>query len=184
MSEPPSPVRPAGTGTGAVVAASDDQNDHPIDTGRWAHLAETVLANQGITTGELTLTFVDEPTIAELNATHMGVNGPTDVLSFPLDVADARTGDPDRSPVPGLPILIGDVVICPAVAVANAPARLGDEPHPGHPTHTGTLDDELALLVVHGVLHICGHDHAEPDQADTMWATEREILAGGQESSS
>jgi probable rRNA maturation factor len=169
VSEPPSPTRP-------TVEVSNE-TDQPLDTDRWAHLAETVLADQGITTGELTLTFVDESTIADLNATHMGADGPTDVLSFPLDVDDARTGDPDLSPVPGQPILIGDVVICPAVAAANAPQRLDEEPHPGHPSHDGTIDDELALLVVHGVLHICGHDHAEPDEAAAMWAAERAVLA-------
>ena len=76
-----------------------------------------------------------------------------------------RTG-PDRAPVdPGdLPLLLGDVVLCPAVAARQAPE------------HAGTLDDELALLVVHGVLHVLGHDHAEPDQAERMRARERELL--------
>ena len=61
-------------------------------------------------------------------------------------------------------MLLGDVVVCPAVAAEQAP------------THAGTLDDELALLVVHGVLHVLGHDHAEPDETATMRARELELL--------
>ena len=63
-----------------------------------------------------------------------------------------------------MPVLLGDVVICPAVAAAQAPS------------HAGTLADELALLVVHGVLHVLGHDHARLDEAATMQARERELL--------
>ncbi|MFP4514357.1 MAG: rRNA maturation RNase YbeY [Acidimicrobiales bacterium] len=173
MSEPPSPTRPADTGTGVVVTVADEQSDHAIDTDRWAHLAELALAHQGVTHGELTITFVDEPTIAEFNAAHMGSDGPTDVLSFPLDAGLA----PDERPTDGVPVLLGDVVVCPAVAEGNAAGRPGTEPHPGHPTHDGSLEDELALLVVHGVLHVTGHDHAEPGDAEAMWAAERQILA-------
>jgi probable rRNA maturation factor len=61
--------------------------------------------------------------------------------------------------------MLGDIVICPSVAAANAPE------------HAGTLDDELALLVVHGVLHVLGHDHAEPDEAREMRAIEADLLA-------
>ena len=111
---------------------------------------------------ELSLLFVDETSIAELNERFMGSEGPTDVLAFPID-ADAVLGGcptrsrsgPDRAdPDPDeLPLLLGDVVICPAVAARNAP------------DHAGTLDDELALLVVHGVLHVLGRDHADADEA-------------------
>ena len=64
-----------------------------------------------------------------------------------------------------MPVLLGDVVICPGVAADQAPS------------HAGTLDDELALLVVHGVLHVLGHDHAEPDEAQLMRARELDHLA-------
>ena len=64
----------------------------------------------------------------------------------------------------GVPVLLGDVVVCPEVAAAQAPE------------HAGTLDDELALLVVHGVLHVLGHDHAELDEATTMRERERAHL--------
>ena len=79
----------------------------------------------------------------------------TDVLSFPLD---------DDEPQPGVPVLLGDVVVCPAVAADQASS------------HAGTLDDELALLVVHGVLHVLGHDHAEPAETATMRARELALL--------
>jgi probable rRNA maturation factor len=62
-------------------------------------------------------------------------------------------------------LLLGDVVVCPAVAARQAPK------------HAGTYDDELALLVVHGVLHVLGHDHAEPDETVAMRARERDLLA-------
>jgi probable rRNA maturation factor len=171
VSEPPSPTRSAEQG--AIVEVEDDQVDVALDPARWAHLASQVLAARGVTNGVLSLTFVDEVTIAELNAEHLGVDGSTDVLSFPLD-ADLA---PDDSPVPGVPVLLGDVVICPAVAERNAPDRLTTDPHPGAPDHDGTLDAELALLVVHGVLHVLGMDHADPDDAAQMHAAERELLA-------
>ena len=125
-----------------------------IDTERWRRLAVAVLDDEGAV-GELTLTFVDEDDIANLNEMHMGKQGPTDVLSFPLD----------DEVVPGVPVLLGDVVVCPSVAAAQCA------------DHAGTLDDELALLVVHGVLHILGYDHAVPDDAARMRARERDLLA-------
>lgn len=150
MSDPFSP-------TGVTVVASDEQSAVDVDATRWADLAHAVLVAEG-RTGELTLTFVERDEIAELNRAHMGVDGPTDVLSFPLDAAD------DAPPTPGVPILLGDIVVCPEVAAEAAPQ------------HAGTLDDELALLVVHGVLHILGHDHAEPEETATMRAAELDHL--------
>ncbi|MCL4133368.1 UNVERIFIED_CONTAM: hypothetical protein GTU68_057760 [Idotea baltica] len=90
-----------------------------------------------------------------LNTQYMGGSGPTDVLAFPIDVADGSNTVPE-----GQPIMFGDVVICPLVA-DQAPQ---------------TLADELALLVVHGALHLIGHDHAEPDQTSIMKALEHEML--------
>ena len=136
------------------VVVSDEQRDVPVDATRWAELARAVLDAEGCR-GELTLTFVDRDEMASLNAEHMDAVGPTDVLSFPLD--------PFGSDEPG-PSLIGDVVICPAVAAESAP------------THAGKLDDELALLVVHGVLHVVGHDHAEPAETRRMRDRELELL--------
>ena len=150
MSDPSSP-------TGVTVVVSDEQHDVAVDADRWARLATAVLEHEGHA-GELTLTFVDRDEIASLNAEHMGRSGPTDVLSFPLDSLEDGL-----DPLPG-PVLLGDVVVCPAVA--------GD----AAPTHAGTLDDELALLVVHGILHVLGHDHAEPDETQLMREREMQLL--------
>jgi probable rRNA maturation factor len=153
VAEPPSTTAAA---TGPVVVVSDEQANVGVDVERWARLATDVLRAEGAR-GELTLTFVDGDEIAALNAEHLGERGPTDVLSFPLDaeVAD-ELGD--------VPRLLGDVVLCPAVAAAQAAC------------HAGTLADELALLVVHGVLHVLGHDHAAPGEAARMRARELELL--------
>ena len=143
--------------TSPVVAADersiDDQQNLPIVLVRWAQLAEAATQAEG-GVGELTLTFVDEQDIAELNAEHMGKAGPTDVLSFPMD--DVAT--------PGVPTLLGDIVICPAAAADQ------------FITHAGTFEDEVALLVVHGVLHILGHDHAEAEQTAAMRGRELALL--------
>lgn len=140
----------------ATVVGSNTQTDIAVDVDRWCRLALAVLRAQP-RGGELTLTFVDRDEIAELNAEHLGTTGPTDVLSFPLD--DEPAGRPT-----GVPVLLGDVVVCPAVAAEQAAG------------HAGNIDDELALLVVHGVLHVLGHDHAEPGPAAAMRARERELL--------
>jgi len=164
-------VAPAGR---AVVFVADEQDAHPVDLARWARLAEHALAVEGARDGELSLLFVDETAIADLNARFMAATGATDVLAFPIDdigidtgrAPDGGTDGPDRPDVhPGdLPTLLGDVVICPAVAARNAP------------DHAGTYDDEIALLVVHGVLHVLGHDHAEADETERMQGRERAIL--------
>jgi probable rRNA maturation factor len=155
MSDPPSLT--VGTDSPVVVVGADEQSDVDIDVDRWCRLAAAALRDMGHT-GELTLTFVDRAEIAELNEQHLGKVGPTDVLSFPLDAAVSETADD------GVPVLLGDVVICPAVARDQAPA------------HAGTLDDELALLVVHGVLHVLGHDHADTAETTAMRALERAVL--------
>ena len=127
------------------------------DLARWQALAEASLRTEGVTAGELDLSFIGADAMTELNETHMGKAGPTDVLAFPID------GEADPM-VDGLPVLLGDVVICPEVAHANA---IDD----GRAT-----DDEIALLVVHGVLHVLGHDHQEDDERAVMQARERALL--------
>ncbi len=157
MTEPPSPTVGADDLT---VVGSDEQTAVDVDVERWCRLAHAVLDDDG-RRGEITLTFVERAEIAALNVEHLGGEGPTDVLSFPLD---AQLAPHDVAPQ-GVPVLLGDVVICPAVAAQQAP------------DHAGTLDDELALLVVHGVLHVLGHDHADPDEAVQMRHRELALLA-------
>lgn len=168
------PARVGGDGEPEVFCA-DEQSDVPIDLVRWQALALAVLRDEGVRgLAELSILFVAEDEMAQLNQDYMGKDGPTDVLAFPIDASDVTqvvapsgaTRGPDRAPVdPGdLPLLLGDVVVCPSVAAQQAP------------THAGTLDDELALLVVHGILHVLGRDHAEPAEAEEMRTRERALL--------
>ncbi len=139
---------------------SDEQDEVPgIDLARYGRLLVEALSAEGVHgPGEVNLLLVDREAISQLKRIHMGGAGETDVLSFPLDGADPLMGaDEER--------VVGDLVICPGVALEQAAE------------HAGDLGSELALLVVHGALHLCGHDHAEPDERDAMWARERELLA-------
>ena len=163
------------TNTGVAVFVADEQTDHPVDAMRWMHLAEQVLASEGVRgEAELSVLFVDEAVMTDLNRRFHGKDGPTDVLAFPIDEDPVEGG---RSPDSGgtgpgysateptdMPVLLGDVVICPAVAAANAPE------------HAGSYDDEVALLLVHGILHLLGMDHLDDDEAEEMEARERELL--------
>jgi len=157
------------------VFVADEQSSHRVDGTRWQKLAKRVLAVEGLRgDAELSLLFVDEAAMTELNKRFMGHDEPTDVLAFPLEDDLVGAGRwPDNGPtgpasnrveVEEAPLLPGDVVVCPAVAAANAPS------------HAGTYDDEIALLVVHGILHVLGMDHADPDEAATMQAKERSLL--------
>jgi len=177
MIRPPPPTnrraRRRGDEGDIEVFVADEQAVHPIEVARWETLARCVLEAEGVAgDAELALLFIDEAAMAELNARFMGQEGPTDVLAFPIDdddvmigrSPDGSTSGPDRGPITDVPLLLGDVVVCPAVAARNAP------------THAGTYDDELALLIVHGILHVLGMDHAEPEETKVMQARERELL--------
>jgi probable rRNA maturation factor len=156
-------VPPAGD---VRVVGADEQQEAQVDVPRWVDLARNVLLAEGVSgDAELSLLFVDEDVIADLNRRYMDADGPTDVLAFPIDDAPrAGHGADGDAPLGPGPLLLGDVVVCPTVAQSQAPE------------HTGTYEDELALLVVHGVLHVLGHDHAEADEAAAMQARERELL--------
>ena len=155
------------------IYAADEQTDVEIDLERWVALADAALSDEGVHgLAEVSLIFLDEPGISALNHQFMGKSGPTDVLSFPIDlepepsgrVPDSGGTGPGEAPLPEIPQLVGDIVICPSVARRNAVE------------HECSLDDELALLVVHGVLHLLGWDHAENDQAERMEQRERDLL--------
>lgn len=157
--------------TGVQVAAANE-GDRDVDVDRWARLAREVLEAEGVTDdAELSLLFVDEDTMADLNQRFMGEVGPTDVLAFTLDpVAPAEPGVAATDVAGGgrgaeqVPRLLGDVVVCPAVAARQAAERGND------------IEAEVALLVVHGILHILGHDHAKPDEARRMEARQTRLL--------
>jgi len=158
------------------VFAADEQSERAIDIARWVKLAYDVLGEQGVKEDvEVSLLFVDEPTIAELRERFLGEPGPTDVLAFPIDEEPEPGGrSPDgggTGPGGGLPSeesdmprLLGDVVVCPSVAARNATE------------HGVSLDDEVALLVVHGLLHLLGMDHGQDEEAETMEQREQELL--------
>jgi probable rRNA maturation factor len=175
---PPLPMskrkrRPPAEGEVEVFGV-DEQDEEPVDLARWVELAQHALIDSGVRgEAELSLLFVTEEVMAELNGRFMGAEGPTDVLAFPLEDPidsgrwpDSGSTGPDRDPpdLQDLPMLLGDVVLCPAVAARQAPE------------HAGSYDDELALLVVHGVLHVLGMDHADPEETAVMQARERELL--------
>ena len=156
------------------IYAADEQTDHEIDLERWVALCRAALIEEPVQApAAVSLIFCDEATIAELNEQFMGKTGPTDVLSFPIDaepeptgrVPDAGGTGPGEPPVEEIPQLVGDIVLCPLVAARNAV------------DHEVSFDDEVALLIVHGVLHLRGWDHMIDDEAERMEAREREILA-------
>lgn len=179
-----------------VFAADEQQGDTgtPVDPARWARLADQVLGAQAVPAdAEISLLFVDPESMAELNSRFRGAEGPTDVLAFPMDTEDldgeevletgpssgggrnpdggttGPTSASDRPDTSRPPYVVGDVVICPSVAAENAGEHEG-------PMHDGGLDDELALLVIHGILHLMGLDHVETEEAEAMEARERELL--------
>ena len=119
------------------VFAADEQSDRAVDIGRWSTLARNVLEAEGVRDDvEVSLLFVDEPTIAELNERFLGDEGPTDVLAFPIDEEPEPGGrSPDEGGtgpgggLPGdedVPVLLGDVVVCPTVAARNATEHGGE----------------------------------------------------------
>jgi probable rRNA maturation factor len=162
---------------GADVFVADEQSALQLDLARWAALARGVLdAEQVGDDVEVSVLFVDEPTIAELHERFLGESGPTDVLAFPIDEEPVQSGrSPDEGGTgPGgpvtadedlVPMLLGDVVVCPAVASRQAADR-------GIP-----VEDEMALLVVHGLLHLLGMDHVETAAAERMERRTKELLA-------
>jgi probable rRNA maturation factor len=109
---------------------------------------------------ELCVKLVDEDTIAELNEKWMEKEGPTDVLAFPMD--ELRPGLVNEEPEEGV---LGDLVLCPAIAEKQGATA-------GHGTEA-----ELELLTVHGILHLLGYDHAEPEEHREMFGLQDEILA-------
>jgi probable rRNA maturation factor len=108
---------------------------------------------------ELSLVLVDEDAMERLHVQWMDLPGPTDVMSFPMD--ELRPGRDDEEPEPGL---LGDVVLCPTVAERQAAEA-------GHPAA-----EEILLLTTHGILHLLGFDHAEPDEEREMFELQRRLL--------
>jgi probable rRNA maturation factor len=118
----------------------------------------------------LSVLLVDAPTIADLHQRWLGEEGPTDVLSFPMDELrppppGSDRGDRSRGMDPDAePVVLGDVILCPEVATEQA--REAQRP----------VSEELELLCTHGILHLLGFDHAEPDERATMFGLQDRLL--------
>ena len=134
-------------------------------------LAEFVISREGKPDGtEVSINFVTDEVIHELNREYRGVDRPTDVLSFECD---GYEDDEDEfsfdiasvSDVGGMVFELGDIVVAPDVAERQAPQ------------YGMTFADEVSLLIVHGLLHLCGYDHMEEEEALVMEARERELLS-------
>ncbi|MGP1675176.1 MAG: rRNA maturation RNase YbeY [Candidatus Limnocylindrales bacterium] len=151
----------------------------PISVARLARTVAGALEATGAPApASIALILADDAELAGLNATHMGKDGPTDVLSFPLlppdDFVTGVVGSADPRP-PGMRVHLGDIVV--------SVERARDQAESGRGGQTGdvrwSVADELRLLVTHGVLHICGWDHAEPAERAAMRALEQRLLAAG-----
>jgi probable rRNA maturation factor len=138
-----------------------DESGLDIDARRTQQLARFVMDRMRVhPQAELCVKAVDEATIAELNEKWMEKEGPTDVLAFPMD--ELRPGLVNEEPEEGV---LGDLVLCPAIAEKQGATA-------GHGTEA-----ELELLTVHGILHLLGYDHAEPEEHREMFGLQDEILA-------
>jgi probable rRNA maturation factor len=131
------------------------ETEFPFPKHLLEHAAQATLEHESQSlVSELSIILASDARLHELNLKYLGVDAPTDVLSFPATETDPETGAP----------YIGDILISIPRAQAQASAA-------GHP-----LESEVQLLVVHGVLHVLGHDHAEPQEKGRMWKAQAEIL--------
>ncbi|HEU4398213.1 MAG TPA: rRNA maturation RNase YbeY [Actinomycetota bacterium] len=170
------------------VFLANEQADHPVDEPALARLAKLVMDAEGVEESEVSLLLVNRVVMTDLNARHMGEDRPTDVLAFPIDGPSPASGPPGGPVGPrgfagdrlageeddeddlgdeeddDAPWLLGDVVLCPAYAAEQA-SQAGQ-----------SLEAELELLTVHGILHLCGFDHAEPKDEQAMRTRTDELL--------
>jgi probable rRNA maturation factor len=170
------------------VFLANEQADHPVDEPALARLARLVMDAEGVEESEVSLLLVNRAVMSDLNGRYMGEDGPTDVLAFPIDGPSPASGPPDGPVGPrgfasdrlagaddddldladeeddDAPWLLGDVVLCPAYAAEQA-RQAGQ-----------SLEAELELLTVHGILHLCGFDHAEPQEEQAMRTRTDELL--------
>lgn len=148
-------------GDALMAVELTNETQHPVDEARLISVAQAAMASMRIDPeAELSISVVDDETMSALHAEWMDEEGPTDVLSFPMD--ELTPG------VPGGPLstgMLGDIVIAPAFATAAAQLA-GRDPLA-----------ELDLLMVHGVLHLLGFDHADLDEEREMFALQDQILA-------
>jgi len=140
------------------ISITSHREPEILDTTAFERLSAFVLEREEApANSELSIALVELAEMIELNSNYRGKKGPTDVLSFPCD-------DPCSVLGPDEPVTLGDVVIAPEVAEAQA-AEFGH-----------TVEEELNLLLVHGVLHLLGYDHESDADAEVMQARERSLL--------
>jgi probable rRNA maturation factor len=158
-----------------------DGVDPVIRTSRLARaMAAALDAADAPSPASIGLILADDAELADLNRTHLGGDGPTDVLSFPLlpagsfPASSAPAAAPAFATPPGRRLHLGDVVVSVERAAEQAAAGRGGQTSDVR----WSVADELRLLVTHGTLHICGYDHAEPAEETAMRALERQLLAG------
>jgi probable rRNA maturation factor len=145
-----------------TVFGADEQSEVEVDVLRWVRLARMVLDQERVPEeSEMSVIFVDEQAMSDLHERFLGGSGPTDVLAFPMDEGSVDHGPGESGAEPAL---LGDIVLCPDVAAKQAAEA-------GHSTQ-----DELALLTVHGTLHLLGYDHAEPDEEREMFGLQARLL--------
>ena len=138
-----------------------DESGLEVDVRHLAALSRFVLDRMRVhPLAELCIKAVDEETIASLNEQWMEKEGPTDVLAFPMD--ELRPGLVNEEPEEGV---LGDIMLCPAIAARQAETA-------GH-----SAAEEVELLTVHGILHLLGYDHAEPQEHRAMFGLQDELLA-------
>ena len=139
----------------------NNESGQDVDTGRLLKLATFALAALRIhPEAELSVLLVDEDTMSAYHQKFMGEPGPTDVLSFPMD--ELRAPEPDEEPVLGV---LGDIVLCPSVTAAQAAAS------------GRTAEEEADYLLIHGLLHLLGYDHAEAAEKKAMFDLNDRIIA-------
>lgn len=138
-----------------------NESDYEIGVSELSRLARFVMDRMRVhPQAELCIKLVDEATIAQLNEKWMEKTGPTDVLAFPMD--ELRPGEVNEEPEEGM---LGDLVVCPAVAERQA-------------NEAGHLPaEEIDLLTIHGILHLLGYDHAEPEEHAEMFGLQARLLA-------
>jgi probable rRNA maturation factor len=138
----------------------NNESGAEVDEAEFAALARYVLDAMHVhPQTELSILLVGTQVMTDLHVRYMDEPGPTDVLSFPMDeLRPGREGEPTP------PGLLGDVVLCPEVAAQQARVA-------GHSTA-----EELLLLTTHGILHLLGYDHAEPEEEKEMFALQRQLL--------
>jgi probable rRNA maturation factor len=172
------------------VFIGNEQSDHAVDEAALVALARQVMEAEGVGEADLSILVVDRDFMTEIHQRFMGERRATDVLAFPMDGPEPASGPPPGPTGPrghsggrylddaeddevddddgeddDLPWVLGDVVLCPDYAADEA-ARAGQ-----------SLEAELELLTVHGILHLCGLDHAEPEEERVMKARTEELLA-------